>query len=96
MCEHLRFEAHVEVARVLPSEPGADMRFLAHVQVRCVDCRTRFAFQGVPWGLGWDAPHAGPPGFELRAPIVPDAHATSMLGGDPDTAFPAARAQEGR
>lgn len=87
ICPHENFDASVEVARV-ESTAGGPMRYMAHVQVRCAQCKTRFAFQGVDCGLMWDRPMVSPPGFELRAPIEPDAHATSMLGGHPDTAFP--------
>lgn len=87
MCEHHVFESDVLVVRVI--EPGADPRFMAHVQIRCTGCRTRFAFQGLPIGVSLTSPMVSPPGFELRAPIEPDAHLTSLLGADPRTAFPA-------
>lgn len=36
-----------------------------------------------------------PDGFELRAPIEPDAHMTSLMGGDPVLAFPTATLDAG-
>lgn len=109
MCQHLNFEADVEVARLLggahgvdgftigeqPSGPVTDARrdgngiaYHASVQIRCAECKTRFAFVGVEAGFSFTRPMVSPVGFELRVPILPCAHETSMLGGDPETAFP--------
>lgn len=88
MCEHMRFDADVEVARVT-HEDGSIMTFMAHVQIRCAECRTRFGFVGLPSGFSFTEPMVSPVGnLELRAPITPEHHVTSMLGGDPATAFP--------
>lgn len=81
-CQHRDFEVFTRVNRI--EDRGA---FVADVHIRCADCRVRFRFEGVAWGLSYKEPMASPGGFELRAPIVPDAHQTSLMAGD-DTGWP--------
>lgn len=88
-CPHLNFEAVVEVARIedrVGLEGGP--RLMAHVQVRCAECKTRCQFVGLPMGLDFQKPMVSVDGFELRAPLQPNAHLTSLMAGDPDTGFP--------
>lgn len=85
-CAHERFEGHVRVNRL------ADVgRFFADVELRCAECGTRFRWIGVPAGLAPDRPMVSPDGFELRAPVVPDAHLTTLMADDPDLRFPTVR-----
>lgn len=85
MCEHHDFQADVTVVRVVRA---TDTVFMAHIQLRCRACRTRFAFVGLPAGASFREPMVSPTNLELRAPIEPEGHLTSLLGGDPATAFP--------
>lgn len=82
-CAHENFDAAVVVDRI--ADRGA---FVADLQIRCTNCRTRFAFKGVRAGLSFDRPTVSLSGLELHAPIEPAPHETSMLGDDPDLAFP--------
>lgn len=91
MCEHPSFDADVEVDRVHHDGLVPSTSYMVKVQVRCRFCGTRLAFMGVPMGLNWKEPTVSASRFELIAPARPDAHLTSLLGGDPDTAFPAPR-----
>jgi hypothetical protein len=85
LCEHPTFEAHVRVNRI--EDKGS---FAADVQVRCSVCRVRFRFLGLDRGLHPGEPRVSVDEFELRAPIEPDAHLTSLMAG-PDTGFPGER-----
>ena len=85
-CPHLDFEVFARVVRI--EDRG---EFCAEVQVRCSQCRVRFRFLGLPAGLAPDRPKASVDGFELRAPITPDAHLTSLMAGA-GTGWPAPEA----
>jgi hypothetical protein len=76
LCEHRRFEANVTVVRI--EDVG---RFTADIHVRCADCGVRFRFLGLPMGLDPSRPTVSVDELELRAPIVPDAHLTSLMAG---------------
>lgn len=73
-CPHLDFKATVSVARITDVQ-----KFVADIEVRCAACNVRFAFVGVPGGFSYEGPHVSPDGFELRAPIEPDGHMTTMM-----------------
>lgn len=77
-CEHVNFAAKVDVAR-LTNTAGVVERFAAEVHVRCADCGVRFRWLGLEMGLSYSEPMTSVDGFELRAPIVPDAHLTSLM-----------------
>ena len=62
-------------------------RYALELHVRCSDCGTRFGFVGLPAGLAPDHPTMSPDRLELRAPIEPDAHMTSLMAGDPNLGF---------
>jgi len=82
LCEHPDFQAVVIVNRI--EDTG---RFVADVHVRCAKCGVRFKWLGLAAGLHPAEPRVSVDGFELRAPIEPDAHLTSLMAG-PDTSFP--------
>lgn len=82
LCTHPNFEAHVRVVRL--EDVG---RFAAECQVRCSACGVRFRWLSLKGGLHPAEPRVSVDGFELRAPIEPDAHLTSLMAG-PDTGFP--------
>jgi hypothetical protein len=88
-CEHLEFNVVARIDRVIASKPDETIpvRFVANVQVECSQCRTRFAWMGFKQGLHPTAPRTSVDDFELRAPIAPDGHLTSMLAGG-EHAFP--------
>ncbi len=81
-CPHLVFEAHVQVDRLEDSG-----KFVASVNVRCQECRTRFRWQGLKMGIDLEGTMVSVDGFELRGAIVPDGHLTSLMAGD-RTGFP--------
>ena len=76
LCPHPDFVADVQIARV---EIRGTMRFMAEVQIACKSCGVRFRFKGLEPGLNHSYPMIDVTGFELRAPIVADAHMTSMM-----------------
>lgn len=71
-CDHLIFEASVDVLRLTETEGGPVTGYAADIRVRCVDCGEHFTFLG-PAGLSRAAPMVSVDGLELRAPIVPRA-----------------------
>jgi hypothetical protein len=83
LCEHPDFEAFVRVNRIEDRQA-----FVADVHVRCAVCGVRFRWLGLEPGLHYARPMVSVDGFELHAPIEPDAHLTSLMAGD-DTGFPA-------
>lgn len=87
-CQHLRFEAIANVARIVEPQPTC---FNVELHVRCADCGVRFEFVGVDFGYMQSRPMCSPDRFELRAPIRPNAHITSLMAGDPMTCWPGDR-----
>jgi hypothetical protein len=83
LCKHETFEAVVQVVRLNDVD-----RHIAEIQVRCQDCGVRFRWLGFERGLHPTEPRVSIDEFELRAPITPDGHLTSLMAG-PDTGFPA-------
>ena len=88
LCDHPDFEAVVGVARIV--DKG---RFVAEVQVRCKSCGVRFRWLGLEMGLHPTEPRVSVDHFELRAPIEPDGHLTTLMAG-PDTGFPSVEIRE--
>lgn len=84
-CEHERFEVEAVVERVWSGdrEGEGDLALHSTIKVRCADCRVRFGVPGLPAGLLWDRPTTDPTGLELRAPLRPDGHLTSMMADLP-------------
>lgn len=82
LCDHPNFEAVVSVNRIV--DKG---RFTADVHVRCAKCGVRFRWLGFAAGLHPTEARVSVDGFELRAPIEPDGHLTTLMAG-PDTGFP--------
>jgi hypothetical protein len=82
LCTHPDFEAVVRVNRL--EDVG---RFVADVQVRCAACGVRFRWLGFEMGLHPTEPRVSVDHFELRAPIEPDGHLTSLMAGG-ETGFP--------
>jgi hypothetical protein len=84
LCAHPDFEANVLVNRL--EDVG---RFSADIHVRCATCGVRFRWLGLEMGLDPARPMTSVDGFELRAPLEPDAHLTSLMAGWIETQFPA-------
>jgi hypothetical protein len=76
LCDHPNFEANVTVVRL--EDVG---RFTADVHVRCAECGVRFRWLGLKGGSHPSEPRVSVDEFELRAPIEPDAHLTSLMAG---------------
>jgi hypothetical protein len=70
-CEHLRFNANVEVNRLQNEESGPIVGYQADVRVHCTDCGTPFQWIGLASGLMPGRPTVSMDMTELRAPIVP-------------------------
>jgi hypothetical protein len=105
VCEHPSFESLNLVHRILSEAvPPEPIRFHVDIHVRCAVCGVRFEFIGPPMGFYPDRPTVSADRFELRAPIEPNAHVTSLMAGgetgwpgrqktDPSTPVPAADAR---
>lgn len=65
-CEHLDFEAEVQVNRILDTQ-----RFAADVHITCRECGKPFQFLGLPGGLHPGYPTVSVDGTEARLPIAP-------------------------
>jgi hypothetical protein len=79
MCEHDDFEVAVNVVDV-DGIKRLEGRY-AEIQIRCATCKVRFGFVGPEVGFSQTEPMVNVDRFELRAPIVADAHGTMMLAG---------------
>lgn len=86
-CTHPNVDAHLNFVRL--EDLG---RYIAELQLRCTECRVRFRWVGFDIGMSTKEPMTNGDGFELRAPIEPDPHLTSLMAGDPETGFPGDRA----
>lgn len=70
-CTHERFNATVQVHRLLDGEGGAVVAYSAEVQVQCAQCLAPFEFVGVGMGSSPIEPLTDVGRTTLRAPIVP-------------------------
>lgn len=70
-CTHENFEHEVSITNVTESEGGPISYRMFEAKVRCRDCKTQFAFKGLPGGMSPARPMVSPFGEELRAPIEP-------------------------
>jgi len=68
-CQHLEFEAFVDVNRL---EDLVPMGFMADIRIRCKDCERPFHFVGVPdFGLDFTKPTLNVDSTELHCPLAP-------------------------
>jgi hypothetical protein len=85
-CDHKNFEGDLDIQRIV-REDGEDgegvIAYRATLKVRCRDCHTRFRFPGTPKGLLWSQPTTDPSEMELKIPMYPDGHRTSVLADLP-------------
>lgn len=70
VCRHEDFGATVEVARIVPDQPGP-MAFSASIRIVCSRCLVPFEFLGLAAGMSPIEPMTSVDRLELRAPIVP-------------------------
>ena len=84
-CQHEHFEVEAVVERVWSGqeEGEGDLALHSTIKIRCGQCRARFGFPGLSMGLVWDRPTTDAGGLELRAPLRPEAHLTSMMADLP-------------
>lgn len=73
-CEHMNFQAQVNVGRLSEIEGGPITGYKADVKVKCADCGLAFRFVGVPAGSHYAEPRVSVDGTELRAPLEPAVH----------------------
>ena len=66
-CCHEQFRADVKVARLEDSG-----KFMAEIQVRCVQCDEPFRFVGLRAGVSFERPMVSIDELELHAPIEPE------------------------
>lgn len=70
-CEHLTFEAAVDVHRI-EDEPGKVGAFMADVRVRCSACQQQFQFLGLDQGLSIGGAAVSYDRTEAHLTISPD------------------------
>lgn len=66
-CKHLNFDANVGVARLEDSG-----KFVAEIQIKCIECGTPMQFMGVEPGINIDGATVSLDGTELRIGIAPE------------------------
>lgn len=74
MCEHEKFEANVDINRIIDTG-----RFAADVRIKCVDCGLPFQFIGLPGGLNPVGATVSVDRTEARLAIVPYGQARTIL-----------------
>ncbi len=74
-CEHMEFNAFVNVNRVSDMFP---MAFVAEIRIECKHCGERFRFKGLTAGISFERPLTEVDGCELRAPIEPEGQPRLM------------------
>ena len=84
-CLHEEFQVEAVVERVWSGqkEGEGDLALHTTIKIRCAACHTRFGFPGLGKGMLWDRPTTDLSGLELRAPIRPEGHLTSMMADLP-------------
>lgn len=70
-CEHKKFKAEVNVARLQESEGAIVSGYSADIKIKCADCDIDFEFVGLEAGLSSFGPRVSIDSTELRAPIKP-------------------------
>lgn len=73
-CEHLNFQAAVNVGRLSGVVGGAITGYCADVKIQCAGCGMPFRFLGLAAGNHYAEPRVSIDGTELRAPIEPATH----------------------
>ena len=71
-CEHIEFEAEVDVLRLLNSD-GKLSGFSTDTRVKCSQCGERFVFMGVPVGWLANEPAVSFDGYEVHMPLRPES-----------------------
>jgi hypothetical protein len=75
-CKHMNFSAKVAVARI--ENIG---RFVAEVEIHCVDCGTPFQFMGIAPGFNFEAPTVRLDGLQADLPICPKGQQPNPFQG---------------
>lgn len=78
-CEHMNFQATVNVGRLTDVDGGPITRYTTDITVHCGDCGLPFRFTGLSFGSSFAEPRLSADGLELRAPIEP-AYVREILG----------------
>lgn len=66
-CQHERFEAYVEVTRVVSDQDKrVTLGFVVDVRARCASCQQELEFIGLPVGISSFGPTCSPDGVEAR------------------------------
>lgn len=77
-CEHVDFEANIQVIRLTDGDGGPVTGFTAEIRLKCVGCGEPFIFLG-PGGFSPTTPMVSADGLELRAPCTPQSAGGSFL-----------------
>ena len=72
-CEHLDFEARVDVYRITEGEDGPVSQFAADVVVTCKGCGEGFGFRGPPAGHSWNEPRCQIDAKKITLPLMSPA-----------------------
>lgn len=78
ICEHLDFEAAVDVGRLTNAE-GRIANYTAEVRVHCRKCKRRFQFLGLQPGVDLQGARMSIDGLEARLAICPQGEQPSPL-----------------
>ena len=80
-CEHLNFQAEVDVNRIKADEKDTTSphRWMADVRIQCADCGIPMRFIGLPAGMDLNSPCISVDAQEARLPIAPKGHVLSVL-----------------
>lgn len=78
-CQHLDFDAHVNVTRITKVEGGPVERYQADVRIHCTACKTPFRFLGLPAGLDLLGAAVSVDGEEARLSLAPRGEVLAPL-----------------
>lgn len=79
-CEHIGFEANVQIERITEVDGGPVVGYAADITIRCAMCQEPFCFRGLPLGVNQLSPTTSLDGATLRAPIHPMSDPTTGIG----------------
>lgn len=77
-CEHMKFEASVDVGR-LTDQDGVVTSYTAAVRIICADCGRDFQFLGLPPGIDLQGARVSIDALEANLAICPQGEQPSPL-----------------
>lgn len=81
-CEHLEFEAHVDINRITDDADKHVLYLSVELNIKCKECHKAMLFNGMPMGLSPYHPATDVDGVTARLPMeIPERSVPQNLAG---------------